>query len=122
MVSWVFLAVAIWGAGWTLISFRPPRHPPLLMGMGFFAAWSTTELAPVHLVLQFIATIVFVFVGRRARDVGRLDRARDHAGIVGRTRRECEGLTRRRRRRQAKALAPVMSRPTMRVWMVSVPL
>src|SRR3954452_5043183 len=63
MVSWVFLAVAIWGAGWTLISFHPPRRPPLVMGIGFFAAWSTTELAPVHIAWQLVGTVVFVWLG-----------------------------------------------------------
>jgi acetyl esterase/lipase len=70
MVSWVFLALAIWGAGWTLISFRPPHRPPLLMGLGFFAAWSTTELAPVHLLWQLIATVVFISLGALDSVVG----------------------------------------------------
>lgn len=63
MVSWVFLACAIFGATWTLVSFHPPRRPPILMVTGFFASWSTTELAPLHLVWQLAAVIVFVVLG-----------------------------------------------------------
>lgn len=63
MVSWIFLAVAIWGALWTLVSFRPPHRPGFLMVIGFFAAWSTTELAPIHLLWQLVAVVVFVLFG-----------------------------------------------------------
>jgi acetyl esterase/lipase len=63
MISWIFLAVACWGALWTLMSFRPPRRPGWLMMFGFFAAWWTTELAPMHLLWQFVAVVVFVALG-----------------------------------------------------------
>jgi len=63
MVSWIFLVVAIWGALWTLVSFRPPHRPGFLMVIGFFAAWSTTELAPIHLLWQLVAVVVFVLLG-----------------------------------------------------------
>jgi len=63
VVSWIFLVLAFWGALWTLISFRPPHRPPLLMVVGFFAAWSTTELAPVHMLWQIAAVIVFIALG-----------------------------------------------------------
>jgi len=62
-VSWVFLALAFWGALWTLVSFRPPHRPPALMIVGFFAAWSTTELAPVHLLWQIAAVAAFIAFG-----------------------------------------------------------
>ena len=62
-VSWVFLALAVWGALWTLVSFRPPHRPPALMVLGFFAAWSTTELAPIHLLWQIAAVAAFVAFG-----------------------------------------------------------
>jgi acetyl esterase/lipase len=62
-VSWVFLVVACWGALWTLISFHPPRRPPLAMVVGFFAAWSTTELAPIHMLWQVAAVVVLIVLG-----------------------------------------------------------
>jgi acetyl esterase/lipase len=61
--SWVFLALAIWGALWTLVSYRPPHHPPWFMVVGFFASWLTTEGAPIHLLVQVAGTIVFAFLG-----------------------------------------------------------
>jgi acetyl esterase/lipase len=63
MVPWVFLVVALWGALWTLVSFHPPHRPGLLMVVGFFAAWSTTELAPIHLLFQLVGVVVFVLLG-----------------------------------------------------------
>lgn len=52
MHSWIIVAVAVWGALWTLVSFRPPVRPAWLMAPGFFAAWWTTELALLHLAAQ----------------------------------------------------------------------
>jgi len=62
-VSWVFLAVAVWGALLTLISYRPPRRPGWLMGASFFAAWITTELAVLHLLWQAAVVAVFIWAG-----------------------------------------------------------
>jgi acetyl esterase/lipase len=70
MVSWLFLIVALWGASWTVISYRPPHRPPVIMGIGFFAAWSTTELAPVHILWQFVGVAVFVWFGALESWVG----------------------------------------------------
>jgi acetyl esterase/lipase len=61
--SWLYLAVAVWGSLFTLVSFRPPRRPGWLMAIGFFAAWFTTELAIVHLALQIVFTLIFVWFG-----------------------------------------------------------
>jgi acetyl esterase/lipase len=63
MVPWAFLILAISGALWTLVSFRPPHRPGWLMVVGFFAAWSTTELAPLHLLWQLVVVVVFVLFG-----------------------------------------------------------
>jgi acetyl esterase/lipase len=63
VAAWLFLVVACWGACWTVVSFRPPQRPGWLMVAGFFAAWSTTELAPLHLFWQAIAVLAFVAVG-----------------------------------------------------------
>jgi acetyl esterase/lipase len=62
-VSWVFLAVSVWGALWTWASFHPPRRPAWFMFASFFAAWLTTELAPLHVLWQFAAVLVFVALG-----------------------------------------------------------
>jgi acetyl esterase/lipase len=63
LVSWLYLAVTIWGAAFTFVSFRPPHRPGPLMAVGFFAAWFTTELAIVHIALQVSATVVFIAFG-----------------------------------------------------------
>jgi acetyl esterase/lipase len=59
----LFLAVALWGATFTVVALRPPRRPQWLMAVGFFAAWLTTELALWHLVWQAAAAAVFVTLG-----------------------------------------------------------
>ncbi|GIU87411.1 MAG: esterase [Acidimicrobiia bacterium] len=61
--SWWFLAVASWGAAWTLVGLRPPQRPPFLLGISFFTAWLTTELAVIHLAWQVAATVLFVRAG-----------------------------------------------------------
>jgi acetyl esterase/lipase len=63
VLSWTFLAVAVWGGLWTLVSFRPPHRPPWLTVVGFFAAWTTTELAPIHMLWQGAAAVVFIAFG-----------------------------------------------------------
>lgn len=61
--SWWFLVVSVWGAGWTLMGLRPPQRPPFLLGVSFFTAWLTTELAVIHLAWQIVATVLFVRAG-----------------------------------------------------------
>lgn len=61
--SWLFLVVAVWGAAFTAVSYRPPRRPGWLMVVSFFAAWLTTELAALHLAWQLAATVLFVAAG-----------------------------------------------------------
>lgn len=63
MHSWIIVAVAVWGAAWTFVSFRPPLRPAWLMAPGFFAAWWTTELAPLHLAWQAVVVAWAVFRG-----------------------------------------------------------
>jgi acetyl esterase/lipase len=62
-VSWIYLAVSLWGALFTVVALRPPRRPTWLMGITFFAAWLATELAIVHIGWQVVATVVFVALG-----------------------------------------------------------
>jgi len=63
MVSWLFLAVSVFGALWTVVSLRPPHRPAPLMAVGFFAAWTTTEMAPLHIAWQAVAVVVFARFG-----------------------------------------------------------
>ena len=60
--SWLFLAVSIYGALYTLVAYRPPRWS-IGVGPVFFAHWLTTELATHHLVWQAVATVVFARLG-----------------------------------------------------------
>jgi acetyl esterase/lipase len=62
-VSWLYLAVSVWGALFTVIALRPPKRPTAVVGVTFFVAWLATELAIVHLGWQVVATIVFVALG-----------------------------------------------------------
>jgi acetyl esterase/lipase len=58
-----FLAVAVVGLLFTLNALAPRRRPNPVVGVSFFSAWLTTELAEVHLVWQPIAVALFVAAG-----------------------------------------------------------
>ena len=62
MISWIFLAVSIVGAAFTINAYRPSSRWQLL-GVSFFAGWFTGELALFHLAWQLVATVVFVSLG-----------------------------------------------------------
>jgi acetyl esterase/lipase len=62
-VSWWFFAVSVFGACFTVVALRPPRRPIGLVGLTFFAAWLATELAPVHVAWQLLATVAFIDAG-----------------------------------------------------------
>jgi acetyl esterase/lipase len=62
MTPWLFLAVSIVGAAFTVNAYRPSRRWQLL-GMSFFAGWLTGELALFHLAWQLVATAIFVALG-----------------------------------------------------------
>jgi acetyl esterase/lipase len=61
-VSWLFLAVSLWGAWFTWNAFRPSRRWHLLW-VSFFAAWFTGELALWHLAWQAVGAAAFVAAG-----------------------------------------------------------
>lgn len=65
--SWAFLAVAVWGALFTLNAHRPRPHDTQTRGLGlilsFFSAWLTTELVLHHLVTQVLLSLAFVALG-----------------------------------------------------------
>ena len=62
-LSWIFLAVSVWGALFTVNALRPMRRLWPKIGLGFFPAWLTTELALHHLVVQAFVTAAFVYFG-----------------------------------------------------------
>ena len=62
-MSWVFFAVALTGALFTLNALHPPRRFWLVQGPAFFASWLTGELAPQHLAWQAAATLGFLWLG-----------------------------------------------------------
>lgn len=62
MVSWLFLAVSVWGAAFTLNALRP-SYRWQFVGPSFFAEWLTAELAWWHLAWQAVATGVFAVLG-----------------------------------------------------------
>lgn len=63
-VPWplLFLLTSLVGAWLTLNALRPSRRG-VLVGISFFAAWLTTELALFHLGLQALAAVLFVRMG-----------------------------------------------------------
>src|SRR2546428_9335090 len=63
MAAWLFLAVSIVGAGFTLSALVRARRLGVLVVPYFFGAWLTAELAMHHLVWQALATVVFVACG-----------------------------------------------------------
>jgi acetyl esterase/lipase len=63
VVSWLFLAVTLVGALFTLNALRPPHRFWLVQGPAFFASWLTGELVPHHLFWQAIATALFLWAG-----------------------------------------------------------
>jgi acetyl esterase/lipase len=70
VLPWLFLAVSIWGALFTANALRPLRGGALAVGLSFFPAWLTTELALHHILWQAVATAGFVYFGAMAHVVG----------------------------------------------------
>ncbi len=62
MVSWIFLAVSLVGAVFTLSARFRFRMGPTLVPY-FLAGWLTSELALVHMAWQAAATVLFVTFG-----------------------------------------------------------
>src|SRR5690242_11270625 len=65
-ISWLFLAVALWGAWFTWNAYRPIYRPAGLAAWSFVAGWLTTELALHHVLWQLAFTAVFVWAGALA--------------------------------------------------------
>jgi len=62
-ISWLFLAVTIVGAGFTVAALVPARRLSFFVVPYFFAGWLAGELAAHHIAWQAVATIVFVSLG-----------------------------------------------------------
>lgn len=60
--SWVFFAVSLVGAWFTVNAFFPTRRWQLIT-LSFFASWLTNELAWFHIAWQAVVTAVFVWLG-----------------------------------------------------------
>ncbi len=71
-MGWVYLAVSINGAAYTLTAYRPARRSRLFFGWSFFASWITIELAPFHLLWQVLATAVFARKGALRTTPGKI--------------------------------------------------
>jgi len=67
LLAWLFLAVSLVGAVFTLNAFIPVRRVPALFVPSFFGSWLTAELALHHIVWQAIATVLFVQLGALSR-------------------------------------------------------
>ncbi len=65
-MPWLFLAVSLVGAWFTLNAFRPIGGFARLAVVSFFAGWLTTELALHHLAWQALFTALFVAAGALA--------------------------------------------------------
>lgn len=63
LLSWIFLAVCLFGLAMTLNAFRPIYRPGTLALASFFAGWLTKELALHHIAWQMVATLIFVALG-----------------------------------------------------------
>lgn len=84
-MPWLFLALSLVGAMFTLNAYRPARGPYLL-GFSFFAAWLTGEAPLHHLAWQAAATAVFIALGALHSwpgDVGLVVTILSWAGLVG---------------------------------------
>ena len=62
-MSWLFLAVSLWGAWFTWNALHPSPNSPRFAVVSFAAGWLTTELALHHVAWQAVATAVFGMLG-----------------------------------------------------------
>lgn len=63
MVSWIFLAVSLWGAAFTWNALFPITRGMRISALSFAAGWLTSELALHHVAWQAAATLVFGLAG-----------------------------------------------------------
>jgi acetyl esterase/lipase len=82
-MGWVYLAVSINGAAYTLTAYRPARRSRVLFGWSFFASWVTIELAPFHLIWQIVATALFAKKGALRTTPGKVGLALTLTSWIG---------------------------------------
>lgn len=61
-MSWLLFGLSVWGLLFTL-NARWPSKTRAGLAPSFFAAWLTIELAPFHLLIQLVVTVVLVAGG-----------------------------------------------------------
>ncbi len=71
-MSWLFLAVSLWGAWFTWNALRPSWDSPRFAVVSFAAGWLTSELALHHVAWQALATAGFGLAGAFEAWPGRL--------------------------------------------------
>lgn len=83
IVAWLFLAVSLVGAVFTLNAFMPVRRVPVLFVPSFFGSWLTAELALHHIVWQALSTVLFVAFGALSKWPGIVGMAITAASWIG---------------------------------------
>ena len=71
-MSWLFLAVSVWGAWFTWNALHPAPKGKRFSVLSFAAGWLTSELALHHIAWQAIATFAFWGAGAFEHWPGRL--------------------------------------------------
>ncbi|MCZ7530761.1 MAG: alpha/beta hydrolase [Acidimicrobiia bacterium] len=61
--SWIYLAVTLVGASFTLNAYIPTRRHMVAVVPSFFASWITIEMAAFHIAWQAVATAIFAYLG-----------------------------------------------------------
>ena len=82
-MEWVYLAVSINGAVYTVNAYKPVKRNPILFGPSFFASWITIELAWFHLVWQVAFTAAMASRGVLRTRKGKLGLALNLASWAG---------------------------------------
>ncbi len=62
-VAWLFLAVSLAGAGFTLNALRPIKGGRVLLIPAFLSSWIVGEMVAHQFVWQLASTLVFVWLG-----------------------------------------------------------
>ncbi len=71
-MSWLYLAVSLWGAWFSYNAHRPHARDPRFSVVSFASGWLTSELALHHVAWQALATVFFGWLGAFEHWPGRL--------------------------------------------------
>jgi acetyl esterase/lipase len=83
LISWLFLAVSLWGAAFTWNALFPTFRGARRSALSFAAGWLTSELAVHHIAWQALATLVFGLAGAFEAWPGRIGLALTVVSWVG---------------------------------------